>query len=741
MPDIKNLLPCGLLACALADSSPLAAAQESALEEVIVTAHYRDYRIDSADSAIGLDLKLLETPAAVSVITEDLLKDQQVNNVDDALRNVAGVTKFKTGNGGEEKFSIRGFDASQSIYKDGARINNPLNASNIPSTETANIDRIEVLKGPSALLYGQGEPGGIINYYTKRPELERGASVEALYGSDSFRKGEFDATGALTDSEQFAGRLVGAYEDSESYRDEVERKRLLLNPSVTWLPDDRTRVTLGYEYIDDEYTQDRGQVLQGNSVDGYFYGDLLDATLFFGIPDWNRRTKAESSRTYLFASREINAIWTLDFDFNYTKNDKTNFDSSPLYIGANAAVVGAPGTADENMVVIDPRKSDGDGDTSRYDLKNTFRFTDGLDFSHQALVSFTYEDFSTESTSYRSDRPVYFNVQSRDYSIRDRRPVATTDEEIRIEDGVFFGLSDRGNTTNQDYDEYGVNLLDYIDFNEHWAWLIGGRYSWYEDNLEDYDDDNFSLRTGVVYNLREDMSVYVSYSQGYTNTAGRLDEFEEPIEPETSEAWELGAKWEPHEQLLLTATLYDIRKEDVAYIQNPDAPPEDRFFGNIGAIESSGVELEAVGYITDRWRIQAGYAYIDSNIADGGTGQFNDNFPEGNSLPGIADNNFNVFTFYEFPLGPGFGGLGGGLFYQDEVYISTENNGTYDEWTQIDLAAYYKQGPWKIQFNAGNVTDEEYQLSQALTTSDAFAAVRVGTSTPRNYVFSLAYEY
>ena len=127
--------------------------EKSVLEEVVVTAHQREYRLDSARSALGFDLKLIETPAAISVITEDLLKDQQVNNVDDALRNVAGVNKFKTGNGGEEKFSIRGFDASQSIYKDGARINNPLNASNIPSTESANIDRIEVLKGSSALLY------------------------------------------------------------------------------------------------------------------------------------------------------------------------------------------------------------------------------------------------------------------------------------------------------------------------------------------------------------------------------------------------------------------------------------------------------------------------------------------------------------------------------------------------------------------------------------------------------------
>lgn len=730
-----------LLALAVMVSPPSSAREPGALEEVVVTAHHREYRLDSAEAALGLNLKLLETPAAVSVITEDLLKDQQVNNVDDALRNVAGVTKFKTGNGGEEKFSIRGFDASQSIYKDGARINNPLNASNIPSTETANIERIEVLKGPSALLYGQGEPGGIINYITKRPEIERGAGVELMYGSDSFKKVEFDATGGIGASETFAARIVGAYQDSDSFRDEVFRERLLLNPSLAWLPDRKTRVVLGYEYIDDEYTQDRGQVLQGNAVDGYSYGNLLDVDQFFGIPDWNRGTTAESSRVYLVASRQVVDGWRVEFDFNYTENQKTNVDSSPSFIGPNLTVVGAPGTEVANQVAIQPRKTEGEGETIRYNLKNEIEFSDGFGFAHRALVSFSYEDFSTESTSFRGDRNVHYDVVSGGYFTPDMGPASPGTEEVRIGDDIIFGLTNRGDSTNQDFDEYGINLLDYVAFDEHWAWLIGGRYSQYQDKLNDFDDDNLSLRTGLVYTLQPNLSFYLSYSEGYTNSAGRLGEGGDPIDAETSAAWELGGKWQLFDdQLLLTATLYDVEKQDVAYVANPNAPENEQYFGNIGTVASSGLELEAVGYITERWRVQAGYAYIDSEITDGGIGDFGSVFPEGNALPGIAEHNFNAFTFYELPLGPGFIGMGGGLYYQDEVYISTENRGTYDSWTQVDLAAYYKQGRWKLQFNASNITDEDYRLAQALTTSDSFAAVRVGTSAPRGYVASLAYE-
>lgn len=283
---------------------PVQAAPASAptsIEEVVVYGFSRDYLANKGQSsAVGLDLTQLETPAAISVISQDLLQDQQVNNVDDALRNVAGVTKLKTGNGGEEKFAIRGFDASQSIFKDGARINNALNASNIPSTETANIERIEVLKGPSALLYGQGQPGGIINYITKRPELERHSTVELVAGRFDYYRFEGDTTGAVPGTnDALAYRLVLAYEDSDSFRDEVERQRLLVNPTLAWTPNDRLSLTLGYEFIDDDFTQDRGQVLDGNNVDGYFYSDRLNETQFFGIPNWNANTTVESRRFYL----------------------------------------------------------------------------------------------------------------------------------------------------------------------------------------------------------------------------------------------------------------------------------------------------------------------------------------------------------------------------------------------------------------------------------------------------------
>ncbi|MEM1435882.1 MAG: TonB-dependent receptor plug domain-containing protein, partial [Pseudomonadota bacterium] len=236
------------------EGSSRTSTEPEAVEEIVVIAHYREYDPTRADTfQLGLDI--LKTPASVSVISQDLLQDLQVNNIDEALRNVAGVTRQKINNGGGESVSIRGFGAS--VFKDGAPVATGLNVASLPSTEPANLERVEVLKGPSALLYGEGGPGGLINYVTKRPDVQRSTTVEVLGGSYDFYKVEFDTTGAFTADGPFAYRVVGTYEDSESFRDEVSRKRLLINPSVSW-SNEQASIVVGVEYIDDDYTQERG---------------------------------------------------------------------------------------------------------------------------------------------------------------------------------------------------------------------------------------------------------------------------------------------------------------------------------------------------------------------------------------------------------------------------------------------------------------------------------------------------
>lgn len=749
---VSGIILCGLVPCAsqAADSGSVSSATgDRTIEEVRVTAHRRDYLSASSRTALGLDLSLFETPAAVSVIPQDLLLDQQVNNVDDALRNVAGVTKFKTGNGGEEKFSIRGFDASQSIYKDGARINNPLNASNIPSTETANIERIDVLKGPSALLYGQGEPGGVINYVTKRPEFEQGMSVEIIGGSDDFYKAELDITGPvpLGDGETLAYRLVGAYQDTDSYRDEVFRKRLLLNPSLALQFGDSTRLNLSYEYIDDDYTQDRGQVLDGNIIDGYYYSDRLDSSQFFGIPNHNDKTEAESQRIHAVVEHEFGEYWQVEASYARTDNDKVNVDSSPRFITRNLDIIGPPGSPVADLVLVQPRMTDGTGKTQRVEFKNILNFQGPAHTEHKLLASVTWEDFTTRSENLRGDRNVFFNVATGDYFTQFTQEELNDPDITRATESVVFRIRSRGTSTNQDFNELGINVLDYIRFGDRFGILVGGRYSDFEDKNGDFTDDKFSFRGGLVFTPADSLSTYLSYSQGYTPSGGLLGMDDRTVNPQTSEAWEIGFKWALlDERLLLTGALYTVDLEDVPYVANPfdsEGNPTqsgDIRYDNIGGISSDGGEVEVVGNVTEYWRIRAGYSYIDNGFDSDGVGEFGAQFTKGNRLPGIARHNFNMFTFYEFPVLDGLLGLGGGVFYQGDVFVSYENRAKYGSWEQVDVAGYYKRGPWKLQANVRNLFDKEYRQAQAFA-SELLGSIRVGTAAPRTFAISAAYEF
>ena len=186
-------------------------------------------------------------------------------------------------------------------------------------------------------------------------------------------------------------------------------------------------------------------------------------------------------------------------------------------------------------------------------------------------------------------------------------------------------------------------------------------------------------------------------------------------------------------------------EEDVAFLLNPLAPASEVRFGNIGEYESLGFELEVVGRISDAWRIQAGYSYIDNEVVEGGTaftfGPLQFGFESGTRLPGIPEHGVNLASFYEIPFARGQLGFGGSINYQDDIFASGENQAVYDGWTEVGAVAYFRRDRWKVQLNVINLLDEEYLLTQASVTPDAFAAIRVGTSRARTVIGSIAYEF
>lgn len=728
LPLVLLLAPAALAQTAPAPAAPIR------LDDYVVETFRRDYVAPATVTGLGFDAALHETPLTMMSIPMDILTDQQVNNVEDALRNVAGVSKFKQGNGGEEKFSLRGFDASQSLYKDGARINNAFNATNIATTETANIERYDVLKGPASILFGQGEPGGVINYVTKKPRFDRTLrTVELIVGSDAYRRTELDLTAPLgaAGAPAFAYRFVASFEDSGSHRDATGRERLLLAPSLAWRPGRDTVLTAQYEFVTDTYTQDRGQVLEGNNVAGYTYSARLSPRQFFGIPGWNDRTTSDSERLTFLAEHRLSSATRLELNASATRVDKLLYDSGPSAIPAsNSTYISAAGD-----VLIRPSGQGGAGESDTVTARAHHAFSTGR-LGHRLLVQADYERIYNDGRNYAAANAatVTYNLLARTYT---GIPAG----------GFVLGAATPGVRT--DRDQYGIVVQDLVSLGERWHLLAGARYTEAVNNLTRERDFDVSPRAGLVFRPRETLSFYASWARSFAPTTAtgfnpvtRTGVGGPVLDPETGAQFELGVRYALFGGALeLNAAVFDLRKEDIAGTDPASValPPAQQWSANLGATRTRGAELQAVGRIGPGLRLIAGYAYLDNELTAVGAGFASQ---LGHVLPGIPLHSGNAWAVYEFKAGPARGlSLGAGVFAQQSIFASTENRAVYGGFTQLDALVAWTFARWKFQFNVRNLTDETYNLAQAGTTTDSFAAIRVGTSTPRTFTASVAWEF
>jgi len=700
------------------------------LEALEVVAFQRDYLEMTAQTGIGFAVDRMQAPISTSTIPSDILDDQQVNRVENALRNVAGVQRYKTGNGGEEEFAIRGFDAGENIYKDGVRINSRFNASNIATTETANIERIDVLMGVGSILYGQGLPGGVVNYVTKKPQFESFGSLEMLYGSWDNLRIEGDATGPIGNADEatFAYRIVAAFEDSEDFRDYIARDRAMIAPSLLWQASERTQILLSSEFLDDNYTTDRGQILDGNGTDGYRYSERLNPSQFFGIPGHNTETEVEATRFDARLTHYLNAAWQTELIASTTDVDKTNVDSSPSFIGPGFQTI-----ADNGDTAIQPRFSVGDGSADSFVWNNYFSFQPEGErgWRHRAQISLSHERLQTSNSNFRGSKNVIFNVVDGTYRELD------------------FTLNER-NPSIRETREQGILVQDLISISEQTDLLIGARYSNHRfeafgRGLDSQESEALTPRAGIVYRTSKNLALYGNVALGYLPSEA-VDIDGEILDPEHNQQYELGLKWtNSEESLALSAALYQITRQDIAGVDPATIGAAETVTQNFGDARSRGFELQFNGQLTTSWRLIGGYSYVDSEITRAVSQRGSQGLQvdvTGNREPGVPEHSFNFWSVYEVQEGSleGFG-FGGGAFASSDVFVSRENVASYAGWLQVDAVAYYKRENWKAQLNIENLFDKTYNLAQSSVPSDFFGAIRVGTSRPLNATLSFAYAF
>jgi len=626
------------------------------------------------------DTPILETPMSVQVVTRDVIDDQGAQRLEDVYRNVSGVVE--SGNTlNAQSFVlpvIRGFE-TPTILRNGVR------ATTVGTVDLVNVERVEVLKGPASILFGALEPGGVLNYVTKRPQAEARHELRQEFGSYEHFRTSLDSTGALSRENNLLYRLNAAYTDTESFRDDLDLERVTVAPSLLWLPGDQTEVLLDLSYTREEVPLDSGIPL---GQDGE---PLVQDDTFFSDPSLDGRDLED-----WFASIELehrfNDVWTLRNKLQYHRAEPRN------QAIRNRGVSGEPGQEE-----LGQRFQDEDRVDEEYqwvtDLLADFS-TGGVE--HQLLVGLDISRQELEFDRFRQNLPAV--------PISDNPQVRFTPPPDRELTPAFRSETDWVAVYFQDQ----ISLLR----DGRLKLLLGGRFDAFdeEDKLDGIssDESEFTGRAGVLFQANDWFSPYASVTESFLPQGpGTQDREGNTLAPETGIQFELGAKFDFFdESLLVTAALFEVEKEDVALFDFDFFQQTGDFAWLPGVDQRSrGFELDVNGQLSRGLSLTANLAYTDAEE----TSNRLDPSREGATLGNVPEWSARTWLSYDFAQDSAWDGLGLGLGlrYEGERFTQFDEAIEFDEFLTVDAGVWYRyplsQGrSLKAQLNLRNLTDERF---------------------------------
>jgi iron complex outermembrane receptor protein len=677
------------LVLAVTTGSETEATQDQDTIQVVVTGDETedDYYTPEATTATRTDTPIRDIPASVQVIPQQVLEDQNVVEYRDALRNAGVTTDGNYGGTGAGSVILRGFTQDFN-FRNGFRSSDFYGIS-----ETANIERIEVLRGPASVLFGQTEPGGIINIVTEQPLSEPYYSVELTAGQFSFYRPSIDLSGPLTNDGDLLYRLNLAYQNSGSFRDEVHTERFFIAPVLRWNISDNTSLTFDFEYLYNDPVFDRGlTALSDGSL-------VLPIDRFLGYPQLDEFDQEQFRAGYTF-EHQFNDDWRLRNAFSFFRDQQG---------GARTDFAGLP---DENGLL--PRNyRDDDFLRENYGLQTEMigEFATGS-IDHQLLVGVDLNRRTSVYTSFEVALPP-IDIFDPNYDIDVPELEPSFAQNIRT-------------------DSLGIYVQDQIELFDNLHLLVGGRFDAVDQQGNDFgselnqSNDAFSPRIGIVYQPIEPLSLYASYSQSFFPITG-FSTSGDVFEPERSTQYEIGLKADVTDDLFLTLAAYYLTKANVA----TDDPDDPNFQIQVGEERSQGIELNVVGEILSGWNIIAAYNYTDAEVTEDNT------IPVGSRLDDVPEHTASLWTTYEIQSGD-LEGLGFGLGL---LYVSERSGFPFDPpgfelpgYFRADAALYYRRDNWRAQLNIENLFDTKYY-----ETSQTAGIVYPGD--PLNVRATISYEF
>jgi iron complex outermembrane receptor protein len=648
---------------------------EGTEEEIVVTGQGEDsYFVPKASTATGTDTPIMETPFSVQVVPQDVIRDQQGLDLQDALRNVSGVTSSGTLAGRDNFFSIRGFgnqNVGIPILTDGFRFYGSFQGN----LEVAHLEQLEVLKGPSSILYGQIDPGGVINRVTKQPLSDPFYEGELQVGNRTLVRSRIDFTGPLTPNKNLLYRLNTLYSHEQSFRDfDTPFQRFFIAPVLTGKIDDRTDIDFTLEYQNDSNPADFGLSKLDKGV------APVPRSRVINNPD-DTIASNYLSVGYNFEHR-FNENWKLRNGFRYAAyNYNFNVVALPFFVdGPNITRFFGSQEAKENSYSLNTNVV---GKFNTGPIQHTL--SAGIDLNRTETQNVSAFDTFNPSTI-NIFRPNYNLVSKPSHS---SLPLS----------------NDTAITLNQ----LGIYLQDQIYLLKNLILVAGLRYddvsqkttnvqTLFTDGGESEQNDGaVTPRVGLLYRPIPQLALYANYAQSFTpNTS--ITASGKVLEPEQGQGFEVGVKSELFDQkLLLTLAYFNIIKDNVA-AADPNNP---LFFIAVGQQQSQGVELDIVGELLPGWKMIGAYSYINAEVT-----QDTDPAFIGNQLFGIPKNLASLWTTYEIQKGALQGlGFGVGFNYVGNRFGDLANSYTVGSYLIGNAAIFYRRDRYRFALNFKNISN------------------------------------
>lgn len=690
-----RLLPISAFLSALSIYAPVSHAEENALklEEVEViapaisdTQPVKGYNAKKSVTATKTDIDLIDVPQSVTVITQDLMKDMSIQSITEAVQYVPGV-QASQGEGNRDAVNFRGAGVTTGdFYLDGVR-------DDIQTyRDFYNTDRIEVLKGANAMIFGRGGQGGVINRVSKEAGWDPVRELSLSYGAYDQKRATIDIGDAISEGAAF--RLNAVYEDSDSYRDGVNLERYGITPTFTFKPSEQTKVVLSAEYFEDKRIGDRGQPSvngAGNSTLKNRPLDLGDTDKFFG----NARLSPNETETIAF-----NALIEHAFDNGITLRNRTRYADYDKYY--------------QNVFINRSQQNDGTirigayrDETYRENLINQTDLTYNLkvgSIEHKLLAGM--ELGKQDTNNFRLTPPGGENVGN------------VTADNPTFSGPVAFNTFSKNRKSKADFTAF--YLQDQIVLSPMWEVIVGVRHDRFELDHTDLPtatstattefsttDNKLSPRAGLIFKPLENLSLYASYSQTFVprtgDQLGDLNLVRSNLSPEKFINNEIGAKWDINPALSVTAAIYKLEREKVEVVISPT---ESILADNQ---ETKGFELGVAGKVTSKWSIFGGYAYQDGEITKD---IVTASIFKGAELAQTPEHTFSLWNRYDFN---DTWGAAIGVISRSDMYAQTPTESAstvLPGYTRYDAAIYGKfSESLRLQVNLENLTNKEYALS------------------------------